>query len=197
MSQQQGELYVLLEKIQQRDQAALGSFYDVTVGRVFAVALKVTSNHALAEEIVSDVFMQVWRSAARFDADRASPLGWLLMMARSRAIDAVRRENSATREQTPLDEDYDVVDEAAPNPLGNTLCIEQNSELCEALKLLDERQRQMIALAFYRGMSHQEIANHTGEPLGTVKTVLRRSQSILRGALTKPDFVEGGFHGQA
>lgn len=191
MDQEESDLHGLLNKIQCRDQAALGTFYDVTVDRVFALVMHVTANKALTEEIVSDVFMQVWRNASRFDAERASPLGWLLMMARSRAIDTLRREGRATRDQLPLAEDYDPPDDKQPNPLSNTLRIEQNTELSQALELLDARQRQMITLAFYRGMSHQNIANHTGEPLGTVKTVLRRSQEILRGALKQPEWAEG------
>lgn len=182
MAQDQAELYALLEKIQQGDQAALGVFYDVTVRRVFAIALKVTSSHELAEEIVSDVFMQVWHNASSYTAERATPLGWVLMMAHSRAIDTLRRENSTTRNQIPLAEDHDVPDNNALDPLSNTLGVEQGAVLAEALKLLDGQQRQMIALAFYRGMSHQEIAEYSGEPLGTVKSILRRAQSILRGA---------------
>lgn len=88
-------------------------------------------------------------------------------------------------------EGYDPPDDKQPNPLSNTLRIEQNTELSQALALLNNRQRQMITLAFYQGMSHQDIANHTGEPLGTVKTVLRRSQEILRGALKQPEWAEG------
>jgi RNA polymerase sigma-70 factor (ECF subfamily) len=196
MAQDQGELYVLLEKIQRGDQAALGVFYDATVRRVFAVALKVTANKELAEEIVSDVFLQAWHNASSYSAERATPLGWLLMMAHSRSIDTLRRENSTTRQQVPLEDDYDVQDHATLDPLANTLGVEQGNELAEALKLLDGQQRQMIALAFYRGMSHQEIAEYTGEPLGTVKTLLRRAQSILRGALSQTDLVEGGYYGK-
>lgn len=197
MAQDQGELYVLLEKVQRGDQAALGIFYDATVRRVFAVALKVTSNPELAEEIVSDVFMQVWHNASSYSAERSTPLGWLLMMAHSRSIDSLRRESSATRNQMSLEEGFDAADEDTLDPLANTLGVEQSHELATALKLLDGQQRQMIALAFYRGMSHQEIADHTGEPLGTVKTILRRAQSILRGALTKTDFVQGGYYAKA
>lgn len=183
MAQDQSHLYSLLERIRQRDQQALGIFYDTTVGRVFAVALKITSSHELAEEIVSDVYMQVWRSATNYDAARASPLSWLLMMAHSRALDALRKEVSSTREQVKMPEQFDTEDTAALTPHDAALDAEQGSELQAAIKLLDMRQRQMIALAFYRGMSHQEIADYTGEPLGTVKTILRRAQSILRAAL--------------
>lgn len=197
MAQDQAELYVLLEKIQQGDQAALGKFYDVTVGRVFGVALKVTSSHELAEEIVSDVYMQLWRSAASYSTERASPITWVLMMAHSRSIDVLRREGSTTRNQVPLDDNDDIQDTANPDPLDNTLGFQQNNALCEALQLLDGQQRQMITFAFYRGMSHQEIAHYTGEPLGTVKSVLRRAQSILRAALSPTVSVEGGCRGQA
>jgi RNA polymerase sigma-70 factor (ECF subfamily) len=194
---EQDELHVLLEKIQWGDQEALGIFYDATVGRVLGIARRVTSSHELAEEVVSDVYMQVWRGASAYTAERATPLGWLLMMARSRAIDTLRREGSMMRNQMPLEEHYDVEDTNTPDPLTNILGVEQCSELGGALKLLDSQQRQMVVLAFYRGMSHQEIAQYTGEPLGTVKTILRRAQSILRGALIKTDFAERGYCGKA
>lgn len=183
MAQDQSHLYPLLERIRQRDQQALGIFYDSTVSRVFAVALKITSNHELAEEIVSDVYMQVWRSATGYDADRASPLSWLLMMTHSRALDSLRREISSTRDQVEMPETFDAEDTTALTPQDTALDAEQGSELQAAIKLLDVQQRQMIALAFYRGMSHQDIADYTGEPLGTVKTILRRAQAILRATL--------------
>lgn len=90
MDQEKSDLHGLLKEIQCRDQVALEAFYDATVDRVFALVMNVTKNKVLTEEIISDVFMQVWRNASRFDSERASPLGWLLMMARSRAIDTLR-----------------------------------------------------------------------------------------------------------
>ncbi len=197
MSQDQSELYVLVEKIQQGEQDSLGVFYDKTVGRAFAVAFRVTSSRELAEEVVNDVYLQVWRNAARYSPQRATPLGWLLMMARSRAIDALRREGSSVNNQVPLPDSLELVDTLAPEPLENTLDIEQNHVLAEALQHLNGEQRQLIALAFYRGMSHQEIAQYTGEPLGTIKSTLRRAQSILRAALKKSDLVELKYYEQA
>lgn len=184
MAHDQAELYPLLAHIRQGDQQALGSFYDATVSRVFAVALKITANPALAEEIVSDVYLQVWRMADSYVAEKASPLGWVLMMAHSRAIDTLRKEAVTTKQQVALPDDFDAEDVESPTPLDELLGTEQGSTLQAALQLLDAQQRQWLALAFYRGLSHQEIAAHTGEPLGTVKTVLRRAQAILRAALT-------------
>ncbi len=184
MAHDQADLYPLLEKVRQGDQAALGDFYDATVGRVFTVALKITATHALAEEIVSDVYLQVWREALNYSPERATPLAWLLMMAHSRAIDVLRKEGAATKQQVAFPDDFDAEDATMPTPLDATLAAEQCSTLTAALQLLDAQQRQLIALAFYRGLSHQEIAAYTGEPLGTIKTLLRRAQAILRAALT-------------
>ena len=197
MSQDQSQLYYLLERIQQGDQQALGLFYDITVGRVFSIAMKITACHAFAEEVVNDVYLQVWRSASNYNAERATPLAWLAMLAHSRAVDSQRSEFKTTQHHTPLLDEVEIEDKVMPQPLSMTVSAEQGSQLHEALKLLDKEQRQMIALAFYRGMSHQEIADYTGEPLGTVKTVLRRAQSILRAALAANDWREGGDCGHA
>ncbi|MEZ5450221.1 MAG: sigma factor [Thiolinea sp.] len=98
----------------------------------------------MAEEIVSDVFMQVWHNASSYSAERSTPLGWLLMMAHSRSIDSLRRRAIATRNQMPLEETYDAPGEATLDPLAITLGVEQHHELANALKLLDGQQRQMI-----------------------------------------------------
>lgn len=189
MAQDQAELYPLLANVQQGDAEALSSFYDATVGRVYAIAMKVTANPALAEEIVSDVYLQVWRTASQYSAERATPLAWLLMMTHSRAIDALRKESATTKQQVEWHEDLEMEDTQTLNPLEMALAVETGSALQAAVASLDVQQRQFIALAFYRGLSHQDIAAHTGEPLGTVKTVLRRAQAILRAALsdTFPD----------
>lgn len=189
MAQDQAELYPLLANVQQGDAEALSRFYDATVGRVYAIAMKVTANPALAEEIVSDVYLQVWRTASQYSAERSTPLAWLLMMTHSRAIDALRKESATTKQQVEWHEDLEVEDTQTLNPLEMALAMETGSALQAAVASLDVQQRQFIALAFYRGLSHQDIAAHTGEPLGTVKTVLRRAQAILRAALsdTFPD----------
>lgn len=189
MAIDQTELYDLIIRVSNDDRDAFGELYDATVSRVFGIVMRITVDKELAEEVVSDVYMQAWRTASKYNRELAAPLTWLIMIARSRAIDALRRERSATRLQLPIIEGMESADELTPGPMLATLGIEQSEELEELLQLLDERERQMIALAFYRGFSHREIAEYTGEPLGSVKTLLRRSQSILRAALTKTDFV--------
>ncbi|MEZ5476780.1 MAG: sigma-70 family RNA polymerase sigma factor [Thiolinea sp.] len=197
MAQDQRELYSLLDSIRQEDQQALAAFYDATVGRVYGLALKVGCSQELAEEVVSDVYLQVWRSAGQYESQRATPLAWLLMMVRSRAIDALRREAGATRNRQLFGDETDISAEdvaqvnAVPEPLQSTLGLERGSRLATALELLDGKQRQLVALAFFRGMSRQEIAGFTDIPLGTVKSTLLRAQAILRGALMDSGLMEG------
>ncbi|SKA91109.1 RNA polymerase sigma-70 factor, ECF subfamily [Thiothrix eikelboomii] len=189
----QTELYALIERMQHSDQAALGRFYDLTVSYVFGLAMRITSKPSLAEEVVNDVYLQAWRNRANYQASQAAPLAWLMMMTHSRAIDALRREATATQQQLPIADDFDAVDEHSLNQLEQLTQLEQTEQLAAALKLLNTQQRQWIMLAFYRGMSHQDIADYTGEPLGTVKTVLRRAQAILRTALTTT-YPHGGIY---
>lgn len=189
----QTELYALVERMQHSQQEALGRFYDLTVSYVFGLAMRITSNQALAEEIVNDVYLQAWRNRANYQASQATPLAWLMMMTHSRAIDALRREATVTKQQLPMAEDYDAVDERGLSPFDQLLRTEHSEQLAAAFKLLDTQQRHWINLAFYQGMSHQEIADYTGEPLGTVKTVLRRAQAVLRTALTST-YPTGGIY---
>lgn len=162
MATDQAELYIMLEGMADGDKQAFSQFYDATINRIFGVIVKVTANRQLAEEVTSDVYRQAWRTAASYDADLATPRTWLAMMARSRAIDAI--------------------DKAKPEPLPDTLRAEKTTKLDELLGLLSTTERQMVILAFYRGMSHNEIATHLGKSLGTVKTTLRHAQATLRSA---------------
>jgi RNA polymerase sigma-70 factor (ECF subfamily) len=171
-----------IDAIVDHDERALSALYDATVARVYALTLRLVRRSVLAEEVVEDTYFQVWRQAARFDAARGRPMTWLLGMARSRAIDAIRRE--ARFEYTSLDaEDAPEVEDgsaAADDLLDAARC---HADLHRALMLLNAQPRQLVALAFLRGMSHEEIAEHTTLPLGTVKSQIRRALITLRETL--------------
>jgi RNA polymerase sigma-70 factor (ECF subfamily) len=170
--------------------------YEQLSGRVYAVALRITRQVASAEEVMQDTFWQVWRQAPRFDPQRGSAMAWVLMMARSRALDAIRaraRDPVQTSLQSVDDEDP-FADEAADDPLDLLHAVRRDGALHAHLAKLDPLRRQLIALAFFRGMTHDEIADHTGLPLGTVKSHFRRTLAALQAALG-PDFslsVSGG-----
>ena len=185
MAMDQTELYLLLARMADGDQKAFSRFYDATINRTFGVIMKMTANRQLAEEVASDVYMQAWRTAEKYNAELAAPMTWLIMIARSRSIDTLRREASATKNQYPQTEGYDMPDDKAVDPFMETLNRQAATQLQELMTFLDDSERQMIILSFYQDMSHTEIAAHTGTPLGTVKTILRRAQAVLRSALKK------------
>lgn len=171
-----------IDAIVDHDERALSALYDATVSRVYALVQRLVRRDALAEEVVEDTFFQVWRQAARFDAARGRPMTWLLGMARSRAIDAIRRE--ARFEHAGLDDEAAAGLEdpraSADELLDAARC---HADLHRALLLLNAQPRQLVALAFLRGMSHEEIADHTALPLGTVKSQIRRALISLRQML--------------
>lgn len=171
-----------LDGICQQDQLALGRFYDLTVSRVYGVALRIVRRADLAEEVVSDVYVQVWRDAYRYDDERGKVLGWLLVIARSRALDLLRRQDEAFSHPEP----YDLVaePESTQRPPEDLLATAQaGSALHAALEKLNPLQRQLLSLAFFRGLTHSEIVEHMGLPLGTVKTHIRRALDVLRKSL--------------
>jgi RNA polymerase sigma-70 factor (ECF subfamily) len=182
-------LAALISRVMRQDEAALASLYEQLSGRVYAVALHITRQVACAEEVLQDTFWQVWRQAPRFDAERGSAVAWVLMMARSRALDALRsRARDPVQAHAQSDEDDEAgADEAAADPLDLLDSVRREGALHAQLALLDPLRRQLIALAFFRGMTHDEIADHTGLPLGTVKSHFRRTLAALQAALG-PDF---------
>jgi len=171
-----------IEAVVQRDERALASLYDATMPRVYGIVLRIVRKSALAEEVVEDTFFQVWRQAARFDCTRGKAWTWLLGMARSRAIDALRREARFQHDSLDLETAPDVPDHRpAADELLDTA--REHADLHHALMLLDAQPRQLVAMAFFKGLSHEEIANETSLPLGTVKSQIRRALINLRQTL--------------
>ena len=172
-----------LSAIRLGDQRALASFYDATVSRVYGLALRITRNAAAAEDVVAEVYIQVWRAADQYDPTRGPVLAWMLVMSRSRALDYLRRLEPAVNMAEPeVLLEHTALDEANPQDLF--LASEQNTILRQALSDLAPIQRQLLALAFFRGLSHQEIAEQTALPLGTIKSHIRRGLTALREAFT-------------
>jgi RNA polymerase sigma-70 factor (ECF subfamily) len=164
---------------------ALGRLYDRHAAAVFGLACRVTSRHDLAEEVVQDVFAQVWSQAGRYDSARATVAGWLVMMTRSRALDRLRSQRARPDQHVPAETDQLMsIAAAGPDPEQVAITGRQAGQVRAALLDLPEMQRQLVELAYYDGLTHAEIAERTGVPLGTVKTRLRAATASLRGALT-------------
>jgi RNA polymerase sigma-70 factor (ECF subfamily) len=181
---QQADLAALVARMAAGDEAALGAFYDATMPRVYGLAVRICGNFATAEEVAADVYHQCWTGAARYEAARSKVMTWLLMICRSRAIDAVRSRDPALAHEAPetlVEDDDERPRERDPQDL--LALMQSGTAVHAALAQLSPVQRQMIALAFFRGLSHQEIAAHSKLPLGTVKAHIRRALELLRGSL--------------
>jgi RNA polymerase sigma-70 factor (ECF subfamily) len=176
------QLEAWIAGIVDHDERALLALYEATLSRVYGLVLRLVRRAQLAEEVAEEVYFQVWRQAPRFDPERGRPLTWLLGMARSRAIDAIRRESRFQHEE--LDEQATVLATPAAESGDELLAVAQgHAELHRALLLLKPQPRQLVALAFFNGLSHEEIASQTSLPLGTVKSQIRRALITLREAL--------------
>jgi RNA polymerase sigma-70 factor (ECF subfamily) len=176
------ECSVWIAQIAQGDEAALSSLYHATVKKVYGLALRVVQNPACAEEVVEDVYLQVWRTAASFDGQRGNPISWLLMIARSKAITKLHASDTAISVEN-IDFYADVPAAQGSGPQLDCMTSEQDKILHLALTTLKARERQMLAMAFFHSMTHSEIAEHMRLPLGTVKTCLRRALLCLREQL--------------
>jgi len=172
------ELALLVEDMQQGNQNALESLYDATVGKLYALASAILRHAEDAEEVVCATYAQAWESASSYDAQRGSVLGWLLTICRSRALDQLRKRRVRIESQDGAAIDQAVSHIAAPEDLLSLM--QQTSRVRAALATLTVERRQLVSLAFLSDLSHHEIATHTGIPLGTVKSHLRRALLQLR-----------------
>jgi RNA polymerase sigma-70 factor (ECF subfamily) len=172
----------LIGRVAAGDQEALGRLYDMTNRRVFGLVLRILGDPTAAEEVVLDVYLQVHRQADRYDPARGAAFAWLFTIARSRAIDAMRRSRLALRRTAPLESLREREgDEAAPDEAA--ALAETRGAVLAALATLPPEQRAVVELAYYGGLSHSEIAEALAVPLGTVKTRTRLALTRLRAAL--------------
>ena len=164
------------------DQLAMASLYHTSSRVVYGLLLRILNEHGLAEEVLLDVYMQVWRQAGSYDEGRGSPMAWMLTIARSRAIDRLR----SGRQELLLRESFEAFEENARSEIDveETAAIaEVQQKVRDALETLPAEQREVIELAYYGGLSHSEIALQLEQPLGTVKTRTRLGMMKLRDLL--------------
>lgn len=176
----------LMEAVGEGDQSALAKLYDRHSRHVYTVAKRVLGSDADAEAIVSDVFLELWKAAGRFEPSRGSCRTYLVVLARSRSIDRLRasrtyRDHVESAASAP---GYGETRET-DSPRAKLLLAEQRELVGDAVGSLSEQQSQAIELAFFRGLTHQEIADRLDEPLGTVKSRIRTGLMALRTRLSK------------
>jgi RNA polymerase sigma-70 factor (ECF subfamily) len=179
------EWAALVQSIAAGDERALHGLYEMAHRPVFTLIMRITANRETAEELTVDVFHDVWRRAARYDAANGTVLGWIMNQARSRAIDRLRFESRKKRSNVS---DAQPEAEAAPDAHDVLELREQGEALRAALTALTPDERQAIETTFFAGLTHAEAAIRLNQPLGTIKTRIRSGLHKLRHALTaKPE----------
>jgi RNA polymerase sigma-70 factor (ECF subfamily) len=170
----------LLRQIVGGDEEALASLYDRYKSILFSLVLRILHSQAEAEDILQEVFIQVWKKAADFDEERGRAFTWLVTLARSRAIDRLRQLSS--RERTAMEASRATVEEWA-DAAEDAIKSEQSAAIRRALTELPEEQRRTLLLAYFEGLTQTEIAARLKTPLGTVKTRMRSGMIKLRKIL--------------
>jgi RNA polymerase sigma-70 factor (ECF subfamily) len=176
----QERLAGLLARSALGDRRAFADLYEATRSKLFAVSLRIVRERPLAEEVLQDCFVSIWNHATDYAQAKSAPTTWMAAIVRNRSLDVVRR----TREEPDVDDALaaNLADESAA-PARDAEDRAQAHSVHECLKHLDGEQRQTIALAFFHGLTHTELASHLGRPLGTVKTHIRRGLAKLRECL--------------
>jgi RNA polymerase sigma-70 factor (ECF subfamily) len=181
----------LAAQVAQGDGAALEALYDRYSSTVLGVAFKVIGDQGAAEDVLQETFWRVWRSAATFQSQRGSFASWLFRITRNLAIDAYRRSNVRPQAITGVADPESVLDQIADpdmNVAEQAQAILKNRQVRNALTSLPQVQRQVIEMAYFSGMTRQEIAEATGEALGTIHTRARLGLQKLREELEKEEF---------
>ncbi len=174
----QDEVAMLLARCAQADGAAFRRLYDTQSPTLYAVALRITRDAALASDAVHDAMLQVWRNAARFDPARGQARGWLISLVRYRALDSIgrtKREVLGAEIPEPVDPE--------PLPLERLQTSREGQALHRCLETVEPARRSLVIMAFVDGLTHTEVATRLRQPLGTVKSSIRRALLALRACL--------------
>jgi RNA polymerase sigma-70 factor (ECF subfamily) len=180
-------LMTLLDRLARQERPALEALYRATSAKLYGLAVRVVGNRDAAEDVLQEAYLYIWKSAASYRASLSPPLAWMGLVVRSRGLDWLRRQSaervSATQE---LDEALsDTLAGDAPNPMDTTDASQQAWALHQCMSQLAGPQREVVSLAYYRDLSHSELAEQLKLPLGTVKTWIRRSLEQLRACLAR------------
>ena len=187
------ELAATLSRSALGDRAAFKRLYELSSGHLFAVILRIQRDRDLADDLLQEVYVSAWKAAGSFDAQRAQPLTWLTHIARNKAIDSLRRAQAQPRlesvhseqdDDDRPDADQRLVDES-PGPAALLERASDARQLGHCMEGLSAQQRQSVALAFFDGLSHAEVAEQLCQPLGTVKSWVRRALMTLKGCLER------------
>jgi len=186
------DLADLVARVALGNRAAFQALYQRTCSQLFGAVVRIQPDRAQAEDVLQEIYVNVWRAAASFDPTRAQPMAWLVSIARHAAIDSLRRAQARVQAAAPAagpdGDEEDPVERVAsdtPGPLDLLQQAADARELTRCVDHLSSQQQQCVALAFYQGLSHGEISQHLAQPIGTVKSWLRRALLTLKDCLAR------------
>lgn len=179
------QLIALLDRVALSDESALKELYLLTSSKLYGVAVRVVTNREWAEDVLQEAYLNIWKIAGDYKSTLSPPMAWMGLLVRSRGLDFLRRRNSdrADRMQELDDVISDTVAGDSPNPMDTSQASQQAWALHQCLSQLENRQREVVSLAYLRDLSHSELAQQLKLPLGTVKTWIRRGLEQLRGCM--------------
>lgn len=180
-------LIQLIERVARREQLALKELYEITSPRLYGLALRIVSRPELAEDVLQEAFLNVWRIALDYQSSLSPPMAWLGLIVRSRALDLLRRRASDHADDGEVLNvmHHETIPGLAADPMDSADLGQQASALRQCLSRLEANQREVVSLAYLRDLSHGELAAQLQLPLGTVKTWIRRGLAQLRGCMAR------------
>lgn len=176
------DLADVLRRVAQRDREAFDILYRATSAKLYGIVLRILARRSLAEETLQDVYVRIWERAGDFDAARASPITWMAIIARNRALDELRR--ARVMPVSPLPEGFDMPEDVA-SALDRLEQSDRLKALLACLAGLEGEKREVVLLAYYRGCSRDMLAQRFNRPVATIKTWLHRSLLQLRACLAQ------------
>ena len=181
------QLIALLDRVALADESALKTLYELTSSKLYGVAVRVVTNREWAEDVLQEAYLNIWKVAGTYKSSLSPPMAWMGLLVRSRGLDFLRRRASdrADRMQELDEMISDTVAGDSPNPMDTTQASEQAWALHQCLSQLENKQREVVSLAYLRDLSHSELAEQLRLPLGTVKTWIRRGLDQLRGCMAR------------
>ncbi len=181
------ELIELIDRMARQDPTAVKALYDACATKLYGLALRVVGNREWAEDVLQEAFLSIWRSAADYRASLSPPMAWLGLIVRSRGLDLLRRRKADRGDLTQeLDDTLaDTLAGDAPSPMDTAQASQQAWALHQCLARLDNRQREVVSMAYIRDLSHAELSQQLKLPLGTVKTWIRRGLDQMRQCMAQ------------
>jgi RNA polymerase sigma factor (sigma-70 family) len=178
-------LIALLDRIAERDEAALRELYDITSRKLYGLALRMVGRVDLAEDVLQECYLNVWRIASDYRSSLSPPLGWMSVIVRSRSLDMLRRLSSQMdgKVQSIDDDESQQIASSEVGLLDAAMAGEQAGALNNCLSKIEAKQRDVIVWAYFRDMSHSELASQFDLPIGTIKTWIRRGLAQLKSCM--------------